>query len=975
MAQTETLTYLIKFVSDLRGAKMTEQETKKLEGAFKSLGLEGAKMANIISTRVNTALNKKGDLIQVVALKYRDLKGNIVTATGDINNFSKTVKLSSESTIGLTENLRRLIGRAALTIPVWLALRGAMVSVFGTISNGLQSFVDLDEALINAKNEILNLNDLDSFMERLRTQAKQLAAETGVSATKAVEAFRLFATAGIDAELALKGMSVAVKGSVATMGESGETATFLADVYNTMGNTITQVTSEADKFEFIMGSVAALMPTNTFTMKQFTDAFKNFGAAAKGANLTLDQTFFLIAGSATAMQRGARGGTQLASAFQQMGQKMKEVADFLGPGSTKGKTDFEIFIALLEKAADTLRNTGSLPQSIDTIFGRKGGLVVKSDAAQFEKFVAEYERFTKLSAEDRTAALVERFGEMSDKIKLQLDRMKELREQLVQTFIEGVTGADSFVEALKKVNKLLQDMTPLVRGVADAIHSLGKFVAGVNTPGNTRTGEELKRLLRGDEAAGGPTAGTSGAAADFIENFHLFTGALHGISASLELGEAQDELAKRDADLSILEQRLQNLKARQKAGLPTINLAPIEITKEHNEEKKKGLDIDEEFNLKLTDRLQLMDRLTASGLNDLQIEMKKLEVVREIGDDKEEMYRAELAVLKQINKEITNSAEKLRGAFEDGLTDLLAGDTTFEDFGDRISETVRRGFLEAMAGSFTDQIFQATGIGEIFGSQVFNFRHMGDGIGGPIKGAFDYGGKISHDSIVQAFLEGSQIMKNEGSTSAQSTLSQGGIKSIFAGGGIGGPGGLTLPGFGTGGIFNRPTGTVGGNLKITGVAGPGQGFAAAPLANNAAKAGPSLGNMLGGGLMAGLGIFSGLNQLKSAQDGLGKAAGGLQIAGSALMLTPFAPIGMAMQVLSPILGLFSKKKEKTVDERTQDIKLAPKIDVTNKKLDLVNRNLVALRSTMETFILPESAYFSEKRVTLEDNFSIDSRRG
>jgi hypothetical protein len=53
--------------------------------------------------------------------------------------------------------------------------------------------------------------------------------------------------------------------------------------------------------------------------------------------------------------------------------------------------------------------------------------------------------------------------------------------------------------------------------------------------------------------------------------------------------------------------------------------------------------------------------------------------------------------------------------------------------------------------------------------------------------------------------------------------------------------------------------------------------------------------------------------------------------------------------------------------------VASRIDVTNAKLELINRNLIALRQDL-TYILPQSAYFAEKR-NLEDNFSLDSRRG
>jgi hypothetical protein len=75
------------------------------------------------------------------------------------------------------------------------------------------------------------------------------------------------------------------------------------------------------------------------------------------------------------------------------------------------------------------------------------------------------------------------------------------------------------------------------------------------------------------------------------------------------------------------------------------------------------------------------------------------------------------------------------------------------------------------------------------------------------------------------------------------------------------------------------------------------------------------------------------------------------------------------------MGLF-KKKEKQVQTETQtELKnIASKIQVSNKELQVVNRNLVALKNE-KTFILPESAYFSSKLGNIEDAFSVHSSRG
>ena len=65
--------------------------------------------------------------------------------------------------------------------------------------------------------------------------------------------------------------------------------------------------------------------------------------------------------------------------------------------------------------------------------------------------------------------------------------------------------------------------------------------------------------------------------------------------------------------------------------------------------------------------------------------------------------------------------------------------------------------------------------------------------------------------------------------------------------------------------------------------------------------------------------------------------------------------------------------KRRVEEKTSINSVASRIDISNRHLEWINRNLVALRQEL-TYILPQSAYFAEKR-TEEDLFSINSARG
>lgn len=866
-------------------------------------------------------------IISIEAKNAEEAARKIGMTAKEIEEAGLKMRKAGESSKTLAENIVRLGARALLTIPIWQALRLAMTSVTGTFSDGVKRIIELDEALINAKNEILGtVSDVDGFLNKLRSSAESLAQVTGIAAPQLVETFRQFATAGIEAETSLAGMDTAAKGAVATMGDSIELGRLLADVYNQMGDRITEVQGAQNKFNLIMSTIASLMPTNTFSIKEFGDALHNFLGTAKAANLTLDQTFVLVATSATAMQRGARGGTQLASAFSQLADKMGMVRDFLQT-DLKGKSQFEIFFDVIKKSADVLKQSEGLefPPAIQDIFGLKGGKVVKADIASFEHLVSEWERLSKLSPNERFAQFVERFGNAQDKIRLQLDIMRELRTQLSQTFITAATGAKDFASALKEINQILQDMKPVAEAVGKALYWV--VVNPVKQAGNVAsiTSTKIKETGVSNDAFTNKKR--------IIENLRKQGMNLDESFLLTSMGEAE----------------LMRLAARNSASRrgPAMDLGKVTVT--GGETQKDTPQYQKEITVTLQDRLALMERLKVLGLNDLQVEMKKLELVERQGTA-DEIHEQRLKVALQINKELVQTAQEFEKAFQSAFANLMDGKG---DFFKDLSTSIRNVFRDAFAEAMTDKLFQATGIGDTLSKGIFKIKHLGDRFG--IKTSFDYGAEATQKAIETGFKNGVDIMNGKSPTASGGKDSMGLLGQLLGGTpaipGQGGYGANTPKGVKNMGNYSQLPGKGGMMSKLGGMLSTGAG-------------------LLGAGL-AGYGQYQALG---GSEGSLALPSGILTGVGGALLMTPFAPIGAAMMGVGMIMGMFNKRKKTEVQEQTREIRLGSKIDITNKELEFVNRNLIALRATMETYIMPESAYFSEKR-NLEDEFSMSSRRG
>jgi hypothetical protein len=73
--------------------------------------------------------------------------------------------------------------------------------------------------------------------------------------------------------------------------------------------------------------------------------------------------------------------------------------------------------------------------------------------------------------------------------------------------------------------------------------------------------------------------------------------------------------------------------------------------------------------------------------------------------------------------------------------------------------------------------------------------------------------------------------------------------------------------------------------------------------------------------------------------------------------------------------MFNDEEQTSTTTQTTNTVVSSKIDITNKNLEIINRNLIALKNSVETYILPNSAYFSAKSNTLEDQWALMSSRG
>jgi len=347
-----------------------------------------------------------------------------------------------------------------------------------------------------------------------------------------------------------------------------------------------------------------------------------------------------------------------------------------------------------------------------------------------------------------------------------------------------------------------------------------------------------------------------------------------------------------------------------------------------------------------------------------------------------------------------------KGAFKDAFKDLLdpETETTFSELAAKFGETLKDAWRDQFADVFADTLLDITGVDNIFGGAMKLFADDMKGLSNPISQAhlraIEAGASIIYDAHVAGMQGGASGKGQTGTYGSRQGTAIGQALNTFLGPTSFVGKALAKP------IFPKQTTYAGGGIGLP--YGQLQGLAPAPIAGSdmaealtfdyltgapgnqyvpskdqmqdsatwgVQERGPSWGGVLSTAVSS---VSSGMAAYQAAGGGAwGIGAGILGAYGAAAMMMPGGqPIGAALMLGSMLMGMFAPQPEQPAwrqeETREQTQQIASRIDVTNKSLEWVNRNLVELRQEL-TYILSESYYFSEKSEA--ERFSIAAARG
>lgn len=447
------------------------QVSKLVGTSLNQLSDDGSKVSKIFETT-------NGKFVQLTQTTKR-LPNGVQNVTRSLKQLSKaqaqnanTIERNGKSTRGFTANLKTLVGRALLTIPVWFALRSAISGVFRTIRNGLKDLVLFDRALQKLRRNMeATSTDLEADFERIEKVITSFSLKTGKSTEAITNAIQKFATVGFDLETSLVGGIEATKLAITLFGDVEGTAQAFARSLRVLTEDIESAEEKQIAISEALALTDQLWQTNAFEINEFSQNLTKFAGTANIANLSIEDTLTLLATLSTgglANRAGRLLRSTLLRALQNIEKVTRELDLDFDP---KSQPTIQFILSLVARLKE-LRTAENIPVELASVLGELftvRSTEVVASLVSLEKTLKENIALT---------PDVEKFNDTFERILKTTGSLAEqftnINKEIGKAFVTGLTGGEDFNKFLQRLIPQLKDLRETAETVGFAVNSFAQ---------------------------------------------------------------------------------------------------------------------------------------------------------------------------------------------------------------------------------------------------------------------------------------------------------------------------------------------------------------------------------------------------------------------------------------------------------------------------------------------------------------------
>ena len=798
-----------------KGASVVSNELKKITYNAKGIKLGDGTVANQLRTYETVLKGVDG--------KYKTLTRTVAGYGKNQQVVNQTVKNGANVTRSFGDNLKTLLKRAVLTIPVWFALRQGIATVFRTIKDGLATIAEFDRAM-QKLNRNLSATSPGYDFSGLQDQIEEFSIKSGRSVTEVTNAIQKFATVGFTLEESLAGGIGSLKLAVNLFGEGEETAKAFARSLRVLTNNLGSTEEKQLAIKNALALTDKLWQTNAFEITELNQDLEKFAGTANIANLSINDTLAVLATLSTGGQAKRAGRllrTTLLSALADI-QGISQQLQLSFDPSTQGTTEF--ILALVDRLSE-LKTVDEVPadlaESLGELFGARRTEIIAS-LVSLKNVLRE-----NLALRPDLEAFDETFNKQTETISGLTDRYKNLNKLIGKAFTEGLVGGDKYINLLRKVVGAQEDVERSAEAmgytiknalIAGGIIGVGAFraqllafatatvpsiakkiVTGLATPLGA-IGVGIFTALQVKEQANKLEKDAKATHKTFDKIGQDMAGAINkGLKGNLSIEEIEAVLAKIDvagtgANLGLGEgvniervrAELEKILAKQKEVDKAQKQSEINDKKKEDNFIRQGK-LQDVIIKNTLDRLKLEGASTSEILKAEQALNKRYKKEKDIFEVLDDQLKKEQAINdeKELGTDLSDRAKKLYDIAQKygvdmakGLSDVLAGDVDFSAF-------VKKGgkALDVFKENFGDIFKEQQALSFFKGKTQFGFQELkgGQKINVPVSDRGVVGRTDIGQTVAQQELQARKNLRlEEARRRMDSALSSGKTMAVLA---------------------------------------------------------------------------------------------------------------------------------------------------------------------------------------------------
>jgi TP901 family phage tail tape measure protein len=329
----------------------------------------------------------------------------------------------------------------------------------------------------------------------LKESFVSLSRETGNSTAKIAKTYLEIVKASGSYAEASETVKTAILAQEVAQSDSLDITKALALAIKLQGDSFSKTATQQEKYKEVASTLYVLSSKNLVSFEDLAKEYTSFVPAGQAANLTFQETAAILA---TLNSVGISNVQGLKTALLRTLADSEKIGKELGIAISPDTKPIELFMTVLSKFKEAMKGGVDLKAygALGELFGkggRGGSIIIKALSDSMEQLNKNLAvtKFPTQNAEEFNKSL----KELQASIPHQIEEMGNLKQQIFEAFVIGVTGGKDFADGLGNANKVLEDTIIAAEALGVVINAIPKTIPVLGMLGLMIKAAELEKEM------------------------------------------------------------------------------------------------------------------------------------------------------------------------------------------------------------------------------------------------------------------------------------------------------------------------------------------------------------------------------------------------------------------------------------------------------------------------------------------------